>query len=115
MSMMIPRPPSRIQIGGGAGPSGPGGPGGGDPSASGGKPGPDSQQVRDLIQQAIDSLRQAEELEGDAADQALLAKAVSDLRGFIGNQQKTEDAAMGAGPGVKLMRKNAPPSGGGGY
>lgn len=104
MSNMIPQPPSRIQIGGGGDPGG--GQGAGAP-ASGGKPGPDSQQVRDLIQQAIDSLRQAEELEGDAADQALIAKAVADLRGFIGNQQKMEDTAMGAGPGVKLMRKNA--------
>lgn len=107
MSSMIQQPPQRIQIGGpqGAAPGAPGAPA----AASGGKPGPDSQQVRDLIQKAIDNLREAENLEGDAADQALIAKAVADLRGFIGNQQKMEDTAMGAGPGIKLMRKNSAP------
>lgn len=103
MSNMIPQPPQSIQIGGG----GPGGPGG----SSGGKPGgdgPDSDQVKSLISQAIDSLREAENLEGDDADKALIAKCVADLRSFIGNQQKMLDTAMGAGPGVKIMRKNAP-------
>lgn len=108
MSSMIPTPPRSIQIGGGA-PGGPGGPAGG---AQGGSDGPDSAQVKDLISKAIDSLRQAESLEGDAGDQALIAKCVAELRGFIGNQQKMEDTAFGAGPGIKLMRKN-PGSGGG--
>ena len=108
MSSMIQQPPQRIQIGG-AGPGGDQtGGGAGAPPAGGGKPGPDSQRVRDLIQQAIDNLREAEGFEGDAVGQALIAKTVADLRGFIGNQQKMEDTAMGAGPGIKLMRKNAP-------
>lgn len=110
MSSMIQQPARRIQIGGG-GPPGAGGPGGGPGGAGGASDGPDSAQVRQLIQTAIDSLRQAEDLEGDAADQALIAKTVADLRGFIGNQQKMEDTAMGAGPGIKLVRKNSPPPG----
>jgi hypothetical protein len=111
MSSMIPQPPPSIRLGGG--PGGPGGPGPAGPGA--GKPGgdgPDSEQVKTLIGQAIDALRQAEDLEGDDGDKAMLAKCVADLRGFIGNQQKMLDTAMGAGPGVKIMRKNAPGGGG---
>lgn len=111
MSSMIQTPPPSIQIGGG-GPGGPSGPGG-PPGAGGGGQGdgPDSAKVRDLIGQAIDLLRQAEPLEGDLADQAEIAKHVAALRAFIGNQQKMEDTAFGAGPGVKLLRKNAPGGG----
>lgn len=113
MSSMIPMPPRQIPLGGPAVPPGAGGPAG--PSRGG--DGPDSEQVRKLVSQAVDLIRQAEDLEGDDGDKALLAKAAADLRGFVGNQQKMLDTAMGAGPGVKIMRKNAPPSGGpgGGY
>ena len=111
MSSMLSSPPPSIQIGGGPAPGGPGGPQG----DSGGKgDGPDSEQVKSLIQKAIEALDQAKGLEGDPGDQALIAKCVADLHGFIGNQQKMLDTAMGAGPGVKIMRKSAPPSGGGG-
>ena len=114
MSSMIPQPPRQIQLGGGpGGPGGPGaGPGGPSPAGNGqGGDGPDSEQVKTLIQQAIDAVRQAEALEGDPGDQAMLAKVAADLRGFIGNQQKMLDTAMGAGPGVKIMRKNSPGAG----
>lgn len=119
MSSMIPQPPRSINIGGGpGGPGGPspglGGPGGPAPAGGGqGGDGPDSDQVKQLISQAIDNIRKAEALEGDPGDQAMLAKCAADLRGFIGNQQKMLDTAMGAGPGVKIMRKNTPPAGGG--
>lgn len=122
MSSMIPQPPRAISIGGGpggpggpgAGPGGPGGPlhGPAGPGGGQGGDGPDSDQVKQLIAQAIDNVRKAEALEGDPADQAMLAKVAADLRGFIGNQQKMLDTAMGAGPGVKIMRKNTPGGGG---
>lgn len=101
MSNMISQPPASIQLGGQGGPGAPGG-----PSKPGGGDGPDSQKVRDLIGQAVDLLRQAEDAEGDDADKAEIAKAVATLRAFIGAQQKMEDTAFGAGPGIKLMRKN---------
>lgn len=113
MSSMIPTPPRSIQIGGPSG-GGPGGPS----SPGGGSDGPDSQKVRDLVNQAVGLLRQAEDLEGDAQDQALLANAVAQLRKFVGAQQQMEDALMGGGPAAKVMRKNpSAPSGpsGGGY
>lgn len=108
MSSMIQAPPRQIQIGGGqqgpqAGPRGP--QQGGD--------GPDSTQVKKLIQQAIQNLDQAKALEGDVADQALIAKVSAELHQFLGNQQKMEDTAFGAGPGIKLVRKNPMSSGGG--
>jgi hypothetical protein len=107
MSSMIPQPPPSIQLGGG--PGGPGGPAPGGPQKGG--DGPDSDKVKGLISQAIDLVRQAEQIEGDPGDQALLAKVAADLRGFIGNQQKMLDTAMGAGPGVKILRKNSPSGG----
>lgn len=110
MSQMISSPPPSIQIGGG---SSPGAPGAGPPSSGDGPgDGPDSEAVKRLIQTAISALDQAKGLEGDPGDQALIAKCVADLHGFIGNQQKMLDSAMGAGPGMKIMRKSAPPSGG---
>lgn len=112
MSSMLGSPPPSIQIGGGGSPGAPGGNSG--PGAGGPGDGPDSDAVKALIQEAISKLDQAKGLEGDPGDQALIAKCVADLHGFIGNQQKMLDTAMGAGPGVKIMRKSAPPSGGGG-
>lgn len=108
MSSMIPTPPARINIGGGPG-AAPGG-----PQQGGGKPGaPDSAAVAAKIKEAIDALREAEDLEGDAQDQALLSNAVASLRKFLGSQQANEDALMGGGPAVKVMRKNpGAPAGG---
>jgi hypothetical protein len=90
------------------GPAGPTGPGQSD--------GPDSQKVKDLLSQARDLIDQAENLEGDDADRVMISELSHKITAFIGAQQKNLDSAMGAGPGVKIMRKNAPPSGGpGGY
>jgi hypothetical protein len=99
------------------GPLGPAGPAGPPPHiplpASGGD-GPDSKKVAGLLKQAIALLDQAVPLEGDAADKAKLAKSIADLHAIVGEQQKLTDTAMGAGPGVRVLRKNAP-SGGSGY
>jgi hypothetical protein len=108
-SMPILPPPG---LGGpGAGPAGPPGGGGGLPGR------PDSPKVTDLIQQAADLLQQAIGLEKDPEDKAMLADLFAKAHKFAGSQQKLVDSAVGAGPGVKLVRKAAPggPSGGPGY
>jgi hypothetical protein len=47
----------------------------------------------------------------------MLADLFAKAHKFAGSQQKLVDSAVGAGPGVKLVRKAAPggPSGGPGY
>lgn len=106
MSAMFP--PS-ISVGGP--PPGAGAP---DPSGSpdaggtGGTPGPDSPKVEQLLDQAKALIVQAEGLEKDHEDKAKLMKMAADLQAFLGASQKLEDSAMGAGPGVKLIRKTGP-------
>lgn len=111
----IGAPPPSIQIGGPqGGPPGMGGPAG--PTGPGQSDGPDSQKVKDLLSQARALIDQAESLEGDDADRVMISELSHKITAFIGAQQKNLDSAMGAGPGVKIMRKNTPPSGGpGGY
>lgn len=107
MSSMIPQPPRSIQIGGGpGGPGGPGAPGGGQGD------GPDSEKVKSLLSQARDLIDQAEQAEGDDADRVMISELSHKITAFIGAQQKTLDSAMGAGPGVKLLRKSGPGLGG---
>lgn len=119
MSNMIPMPPRQIQVGG-PGPGGPGGPGGptGAPPTGPGGPGagdgPDSAKVKALLAQARDLIDQAESLEGDDADRVMISEMSHKITSFIGAQQKNLDSAMGAGPGVKIMRKNSPAAGAGG-
>lgn len=103
MSSMFP--PS-ISVGGDSGPAPD--PAGGDPSAGGGTPGPDSPKVEQLLDQAKALIVQAEGLEKDHEDKAKLMKMAADLQAFLGASQKLEDSAMGAGPGVKLIRKTGP-------
>lgn len=107
MSSMIPSPPASINIGGGD----PGGAPGGPQSGSGKGDGPDSELVRQKVQEAIASLREAEDAEGDAADQAVISGAVAQLRKFLGQQQQMEDSLMGGGPAVKAIRKAGPGAG----
>jgi hypothetical protein len=118
MSNMIPMPPRQIQVGGPGGPGGPGappmGPGGPPPGAGGpggGSDGPDSEKVKQLLSQARDLIDQAESAEGDDADRVMISELSHKITAFIGAQQKNIDSAMGAGPGVKLVRKNAPAPG----
>ena len=106
MSSMIPTPPRSIQIGGPSGPGSPAGPGG----QGGQSDGPDSEKVRQLLSQARDLIDQAQQAEGDDADRVMISELSHKITAFIGAQQKTMDSAMGAGPGVKLMRKNTPPA-----
>lgn len=101
MSSMIPQPPKSIQIGGA-----PGGPTPG-PSGQGGD-GPDSAQVASLLKQARDLIDKAEGLEGDDADRVMISELSHKITAFLGAQQKMTDTAMGAGPGVKMLRKNTP-------
>jgi hypothetical protein len=116
MSSMIQAPPQSIPLPGAGPAAGPGGPGAGpDPSQQA----PDSAKVSEYVKQAIKFLRMAEDAEGHDPDAAILAAAVAQLRKFVGAQTDLGDQAMGAGPGVKLIRKNAsgPAAGGagGGY
>lgn len=99
--------PPRPQVGGAAAPGLPG-VGGPPPGSQGGGDGPDSPQVESLLRRAKQLVLQAEGMEKDAEDQAKLTKLAADIQGFLGAQQKLNDSAMGAGPGVKLIRKTAP-------
>lgn len=97
----------------GPAPAGP--PPAGPPPAplGGGGDGPDSQKVISAVKAAIAALDVAQRLENDPGDKAVLAKEIATLHKFLGDQQKLTDTAMGAGPGVRMVRKNAP--GGAGY
>lgn len=105
MSSMIPAPPSSIQIGGG-GPGGPPGPGG-DPS--GGDPA--DQDVVGLLRKAFDALQAAASAEKDDIDASSITKLAAQVHAQIAAEQKLTDDVMGAGPGVKMIRKTAPAPG----
>lgn len=122
MSNLIMQPPASIPLGGPGGPGGPGaGPGGplgagpGGPSANG--PGdPDSGTVTDLLKKALKLVDQAATNEQDPTDEAAVRSIAQSISKVIANEQGLVDKAMGAGPGVKLVRKAAgggAPSGGG--
>jgi len=107
MSSMIPQPPPEIQIGGGGG-----GPppmdGGGDPG--GGTPGKiDMAEAKKHVLAAIQSIEAAAVAEGDPQDEATLKTLAAKLMSMVGANQGLEDQAMGAGPGVKLIRKSTQP------
>lgn len=113
MSSMIQGPPPRIPL---PGPAGVGAP----PAPPAAAQAPDSAAVKQHVMNAIRELRAAEDAEGHDPDAAILANAVAILRKFVGAQTDLGDQAMGAGPGIKLVRKNtagggapAGPSGGG--
>jgi hypothetical protein len=112
MSMMLPTPPRQIQIGGGA-PSGGGAPGG-PPAAQNGPGDPDSGNVVSLLKQALQLVQKAGNAEKDDGDAAGIHAIAASIAKQIGNEQGLVDKAMGAGPGVKLVRKSAP-AGGSGY
>lgn len=105
-------PPSHIPVPGGGGPAGPSvGPSAGpsDADESTGGDGPDSPKVADLCDQAVSILQQAGDLEADAADKAKFSKWIAEIHAFLGEQQKLQDTAMGAGPGAKVIRKATSP------
>jgi len=62
-----------------------------------------------LVQQMIDIGVQAMKSAPDAVDASGMAKIVSSLHQFQAQVQQDNDAAMGAGPAVRAMRRNAAP------
>lgn len=115
MSNMIPMPPARIPIGGG-GPMGPGAPQA-PPAAA---PDVDPAAVKTSLSAAVKNLTDAADAEGDDADAATIHTLIAKIKTMIGAHQGLVDQAMGAGPGVKLIRKTSPRPGadggqGGGY
>jgi hypothetical protein len=65
----------------------------------------------ELMRQALEKTRKAAILEPDDEDQAALEKLGADIAKYIGSQQAMIDSAVGAGPGVKLVRKAGGQSG----
>lgn len=110
MSQMIPQPPPSIQVGGPAGggpqPGGPAGPGAGDA---------DAQNVTSLLKKALALVNQAAAAEADDIDASAIHKLAAGISQQIAAEQKLTDDVMGAGPGVKMVRKasggGAPPGG----
>jgi|SRR5215831_6150799 len=130
MSSLLQAPPRRIPIGGGpdGGPGGPGGPGGlaaalagGPPPGPGpgGPPGPgddtgpggdaDQSQVVKLLRSALTNITAAAHLEADDVEAAQLSDIAARLHKVISMEQSTRDAAMGAGPAAKMVRKASNP------
>ena len=113
MSSMMPPggPPPSIQIPG-AGPAGPG-PGAGSDAGPGD---PDAGSVTSKLKKALALVQSAASQEGDDQDAASLSKIAADIHKAIAAEQALTDSAMGAGPGVKLVRKAAAGAGSqGGY
>jgi hypothetical protein len=75
------------------------------PGARAGIPGPDSPAITSLVNRAADLLGQALEQERDAEDKAALADLIARCHKFASNRQKLADAALGASPAVRAMRK----------
>lgn len=122
MSSILSAPPQRIPIAGQGGdaPTGPmPGVPGGSPGAEGGAgaqpDGPDMPGVKKALQAATDNLMQAAQLEGDDADKATIMQLVAKVHSLVAGHQQLADQAMGAGPGVKLVRKAGSNGAGGGY
>lgn len=92
-------PAPSISLGGGAPPAPPADAAGGDPL--------------ELMRKALENTRKAAVAEPDDEDQALLEKIGADIAKYLAAQQKLTDSALGAGPGVKLVRKAAGNSGAG--
>lgn len=66
-----------------------------------------------LLDDALELIRQAIAVEPDDEDKLTLEKATTLLQQVKASNQKLTDQAMGAGPGVKYLRKAAQASGGG--
>lgn len=124
MSMPFPQPggpsaaPPAINIGGpnhGA-PAGPP-PGLGGAGPQNGPGDPDSGSVTDKLRQALKLVQSAAAAEGDDQDAASITAIAASIHKAIANEQGLVDKAMGAGPGVKLVRKASNGQGGsvGGY
>ncbi len=96
-------PAPSITLGGGAPPA--------PPAESGGSEWPSDPVA--LARKLLEGTRKLAEIEPDDEDQAAIEKLGADISKYIAAQQKLTDSAMGAGPGVKLVRKAAGNSGAG--
>ncbi len=105
--MGLPPQVAAMIQGGGPGP-GPGGPPpgmgpGGPPPPQGGDSG-DHPAIQ-FLKIAMDNLQKYEQAEKDPEDQAVAAKVYALLRALMAKDQKEADAATGASPAVKYVRK----------
>lgn len=66
---------------------------------------PDNDNPAPLISRMIQLGVQATQSIKDPIERAAMAKIVAQLHQFEANEQKEHDAAMGAGPAVKLVRR----------
>jgi len=71
--------------------------------------------VKKALQAAMENLQQAATLAGDDADAAQISQLVAKVHSLIAGHQQLADQAMGAGPGVKLVRKAGGNGAGAGY
>jgi hypothetical protein len=93
MSSMIPQPPPSISVNGGDSPQG-----------------GDDANVVSLLKQALDLVNQAAAAEKDDIDTAAIHKIAVGISSQIAAEQKLTDDVMGAGPGVKMVRKTQGPA-----
>lgn len=109
-------PPSAIQIGG-PNHGQPAPPPGADTDAPEGAGDGDKGDVTGMLRQALKLVQSAAAAEGDDQDAAAISAIAASIHKAIANEQGLVDKAMGAGPGVKLVRKAAAGAGGavGGY
>lgn len=84
--------------GGGGAPGGPQG-------APGAQSGGGSDDAQGLVSQAAQLITRAVSVEKDPIERAGLAKVLGLLHQFAATAQKQQDAAMGAGPAVQLLRR----------
>lgn len=79
---------------------------GADPTGpAGGGTGGDEQKSIDLLKQMINLAHRYIAVEPDAVDKQTMAKVLSTLTGYLANDQKQQEAAMGTTPAVKFMQK----------
>lgn len=110
MSSMIHQPAPSIQIGGPQGAPGQAGPGPlQGPGPAGGGPGSqvDPAAVKQNLQKAYQALMAAASAEGHDPDGAQYTQLAAKVHSLIAASTSLEDDVMGAGPGVKMIRKTA--------
>jgi hypothetical protein len=78
-------------------------------------PGAGTDDPQQLVRQAKELLRRALDAEPDDEDSLLIEKMLTEAQQYLAGEQKLNDQAMGAGPGVKAVRKAQAKSPGGGY
>jgi hypothetical protein len=83
--------------------------GGGAPGGPQGAPGVQGGGGQDdaqgLVDQAAQLINRAVQVEKDPVERAGLSKVLALLHNFAATAQKQQDAAMGAGPAVQLLRR----------